>query len=390
MNRSIDDTIAGPEIRHFSDDFVLHQRIKLWAKYLAGCILIISLLVLIGWQFNISFLKRPIPRLVAMNPLTAILFACSGVSLFFLTARNRSSKNSTAGKILAIFVLIIGALQFISEVFNLNIPVDTFLFNNKLDQDTTGNISSRMATGTALNFMFAGFALLLLNFETSKEKMPSQLLAILIGLIGLLFVIGYIYGVNALYGILVYVPMAVHTAACFLFLSMAILFVNSGKGVMKELTSPFNGSIVARFLIPAAIIIPILLGFIRLIATRKGYLPLELGVALLVLSIIIIFLILTWFIVLLINKRDMVKQEAENVLRQNEQQVQMIFNAAPDAVIVINEEGKVIKWNPMAESILGWRETEVLGKLLSDTIIPERFREVHKKGLKHFLRTGEG
>ena len=52
--------------------------------------------------------------------------------------------------------------------------------------------------------------------------------------------------------------------------------------------------------------------------------------------------------------------------------------------------GKIINWNPKAESLLGWKQNEVLGKLLSEIIIPERFREAHKKGMEHFLRTGEG
>lgn len=67
-----------------------------------------------------------------------------------------------------------------------------------------------------------------------------------------------------------------------------------------------------------------------------------------------------------------------------------IFNAAPDAVIVIDEEGKVIQWNPRAESMFGWTFSEIKGKLLSDTIIPDRYREAHKKGMTHYLQTGQG
>jgi len=84
------------------------------------------------------------------------------------------------------------------------------------------------------------------------------------------------------------------------------------------------------------------------------------------------------------------RKRAEEQTRESEEQIQTIFNAAPDAVIVINEEGAIVKWNPKAEVLFGWKAEEVMGKLLAETIIPHRYREAHKKGIKHFLQTGEG
>ena len=90
------------------------------------------------------------------------------------------------------------------------------------------------------------------------------------------------------------------------------------------------------------------------------------------------------------------KQKSEELERSNkdlkysEQQIQGIFNSAPDAVIVINRESTIIKWNYKAEKLFGWDGAEVIGKPLYDFIIPERYREKHKNGMKHYLATGEG
>jgi PAS domain S-box-containing protein len=84
------------------------------------------------------------------------------------------------------------------------------------------------------------------------------------------------------------------------------------------------------------------------------------------------------------------RQKAEEQTRESEEQLQTIFNAAPDAIIVMDEEGAIVKWNPKAEVLFGWKAEEVTGKLLSETIIPHRYREAHQKGLKHFLKTKEG
>ena len=81
---------------------------------------------------------------------------------------------------------------------------------------------------------------------------------------------------------------------------------------------------------------------------------------------------------------------AEKQSRESERQMQTILNAAPDAVIIINDDGKIIKWNLKAELMFGWTETEVMNQPLTETIIPHRYRDAHTKGLRHFLQTGEG
>lgn len=81
------------------------------------------------------------------------------------------------------------------------------------------------------------------------------------------------------------------------------------------------------------------------------------------------------------------RKKAEEQSKANEEQVQTIFNAAPDAIVVIDEEGIVIKWNPKAETIFGWSEAETKGELINNLIIPDRYREAHKNGLKRYLTT---
>jgi PAS domain S-box-containing protein len=77
-------------------------------------------------------------------------------------------------------------------------------------------------------------------------------------------------------------------------------------------------------------------------------------------------------------------------LKDNEEQIQAIFDGAPDPVIVIDSESNVLRWNPKAETVFGWKIADVLGKHLYDFIVPERYREGHKKGMEHFLTSGAG
>lgn len=82
--------------------------------------------------------------------------------------------------------------------------------------------------------------------------------------------------------------------------------------------------------------------------------------------------------------------EKKEPQRVREETTRLIMNAALDAIICIDTGGRITVWNPQAEKIFGWQEGEVRGKLLSETIIPLKYREAHESGLKHYLQSGEG
>jgi two-component system, cell cycle sensor histidine kinase and response regulator CckA len=80
-------------------------------------------------------------------------------------------------------------------------------------------------------------------------------------------------------------------------------------------------------------------------------------------------------------------------LRQAEEaagRLRAVLDAALDAVIGMDADDVITYWNPRAEAIFGWGREEALGRRLRDLIIPERYREGHRRGLARFLATGEG
>jgi PAS domain S-box-containing protein len=80
------------------------------------------------------------------------------------------------------------------------------------------------------------------------------------------------------------------------------------------------------------------------------------------------------------------REAAREELARSEEQMRAIMASANDAIICADETGHVILWNPAAESLFGYVEAEMKGKLMNE-IIPERFRIPHEKGLER-VRTG--
>lgn len=73
----------------------------------------------------------------------------------------------------------------------------------------------------------------------------------------------------------------------------------------------------------------------------------------------------------------------------SEAHLRTILEGALDAVVSMNQDGRIMQWNRSAEEIFGWPRAEVLGMPLVELIVPERFRDAHRSGLQTFLETGE-
>ena len=81
---------------------------------------------------------------------------------------------------------------------------------------------------------------------------------------------------------------------------------------------------------------------------------------------------------------------AEAELRASEALKSAIFAAALDCVITIDHEGKIIEFNPAAEKTFGLARAAALGREMAELIVPPALRERHRRGMAHYLATGEG
>ncbi len=89
--------------------------------------------------------------------------------------------------------------------------------------------------------------------------------------------------------------------------------------------------------------------------------------------------------------RDVTRERASRtLLKESEARKAAILQTALDAIVTIDHRGKLVEWNPAAERIFGLDKAAVLGREMSELIIPEPLRDAHRKGMAHHLATGEG
>lgn len=302
--------------------------------------IIVSLLVLLGWQFNVGFLIRPLPHLDATNPLTAIAFLFASVAVFLLMHKPRTGSWMVAARCSAWVVLLTGLLRIADIASGNALNIDLWLFRQRLLADSdTGNLPNRLGLIAAIGFLLLGLSLLLAGYRKVFYRQFASVAAFIVMWSGLVLSLGYIYRVQEFYTLLNYMPLSITGAALFAFVGRATLAVNPDAAFLQTFNSPYLGGVLARRFVPVILIAPGLVGFAGLwIYWAEPFSP-GLGVVVLVAAIVTILFSLIWFLAIRLNNSDKARTESENALKE--------FNKNLEATVAERTE-KVIKLNRLS------------------------------------------
>jgi len=84
------------------------------------------------------------------------------------------------------------------------------------------------------------------------------------------------------------------------------------------------------------------------------------------------------------------RTRAEETLRESEERLNKMVDAAQDAIVMMDPEGNISMWNASAVRIFGYSADEALGRNLHKLLAPDRFHEDHFRAFAEFRRSGTG
>ncbi len=324
----------------------------------------IGFIVLIGWIFNIMSLKSLQPSFVSMKANTAIAIMLAGMSLWFIHYHRKTLFHELIFSFCAALVTAIGLLSLIEYIGSWNFGIDQLLFTEPIG--TVGTyFPGRMAINTAFCFSCLGTALLLMRSRSITIIVLSQLLSAIAALVTITALIGYFYNINEFYGYVNFTKMALHTAFILLILSTAVICAIPDHGIMIAISgNDFSGFLLRR-LLPAAIVIPILIGWLRLEGERHEFFGSSFGVLMVAVVYIILFILLIWKVARSLNRFDLERSHAEEELQFSETRYRRLFESAKDGILILDADtGKIVDMNPFLIEMLGYSHEELLGKEL--------------------------
>lgn len=80
------------------------------------------------------------------------------------------------------------------------------------------------------------------------------------------------------------------------------------------------------------------------------------------------------------TERKLLEQSA----RQNAEKLRGLFDAAPDATVIVNPQGEIVLVNAQVTNLFGYKPEELIGSTI-ETLVPERLRSQHSGHRSHYF-----
>jgi two-component system, NtrC family, sensor kinase len=328
------------------------------SRIAALAVILVAAAALCGWTFDLMLLARVHPMWTPMNPLTAVCFMLGGVALLLLRQEPARRRTRWAGGTAALCAGVVTALALVKLSDYLPagpVHIDQILFRRRLD----GNV---MAPNTAVAFAFVGVAMLLLDARNVHVRWAATALTLATAGVALLALTGYLYSVLALYQVGRHLPMAVNTAGGFLLLCAGVLTARPDREPLATLLSATAGGVVARRLLPAALLIPLVVGLLALKGQRAELYEIPFMMTLFTLTSVVIFVTLIWWNAGSLRRLDEQRRQMEQTLREAEAVYHSLVETIPQNIFRKDLEGRFTFANSNFCNTLGKPLEQIVGR----------------------------
>ena len=338
----------------------------------ALAILAVALLALTGSIFGIVSLSSVVPGFPEMKPNTALAFGFVGAGLIGFAGKGTSAGwRLSTGRIFGVLVCLFGAVTLAEYITGWNSGFDTFL-SSIIDFGSENQLPGRMAPQSALSFFAVGLSLFTLGAR--RLSRISEVFAWIVATVTFAAVLGHLYGAEELYGISKYNSMALHTTFLFCVSACGLFAANKDGHTVKLLMSDSLGGSAARKLLPAVILIPTAVGWLRVIGQEHHLYDTGFGASLTIFACVVIMCGIVISFSGKMHRIDSRQKLFEGKLAEKEKRYRELFDYGQSMICIHNIEGVIMTVNPAALNSLGYTNEEVVGRNIRD-FMPEEVRQ---------------
>jgi PAS domain S-box-containing protein len=336
--------------------------------------------VLIGWAFHLEAVKRIIPGQVAVKANAAICFILIGFALW-AAKKGKPTEFSPwklAAGIAGSLAAVVGLLSLLEAIFGWYLGIDQLLFMAG-PEDIPGSLRpGLMSPVAAFGFLLLGPSILLLDTKIRAGRWMIQLLPSAVVVASMFGILDF-----ALEPVTTHTHISPITASVLFLLSFAVLLASPNSDLGVLIASGGSGGTLTRRLLPAAIIVPLIVAWLRWKGLTIGLYSDWTGLALMTVFTVILLAGFTVWTGFLSTRSELAHlQQEETVAR-----LAAIVTSSTDAIAAQTLEGIVTDWNPGAEAIYGYSAEEMAGRSIA-VMIPTSHRAEHATNMQK-IREGQ-
>jgi PAS domain S-box-containing protein len=355
----------------------LVPRLRRAAHAAYGLVALLAALALWGWVLGIPQLRDIGADFAPMSPATALAFLLLAASFHAAQGGRPRSSVIAAGAACAI-----AALSLAEEFAGLRLGMNFEYLAAGMQAP------ARMSAATALTLLLLGLVTPLARDRRILGVSANGLGAGVIGAIAFFALLGLSLRILRFDIAAPLLGFSAPAAVAMMLAAFALAAARPSPWLLDTLTSRRTGAVVTRWLLPAAFVVPLAVGWTRLYAEREGLFGESFGTALFTLLMIAAFSALILWVAHTLEHIAAQRAQAEGEASEQREWLQVTLASIGDGVIATDAAGCVRFLNAAAQRLTGWRAAEAVGRPIGELlqIFDERNGAAVESPLKAALR----
>ena len=342
---------------------------------LASIIIIVSLLVLSGWIFDIHILTDFNTVSVPMAPGAAIMLILLSLSVFLKFESHKDLFCRFVSLSISLIIIFFCIALLLHEFFDIDISLKLF---NTLPHISNGFPVKHMSPLTATALLLAAIAIPFISSASNRRSIEhiADLFSVSVFAIGFIALIGYLYGTPFLYGETI-IPVSIITACLLSILGVTMLLMTNFQSfILRPFTGDSIRSILLRTSIPVIFVLIFLEGWIKSCFLAGLNLNPALESAMIAAISMLVYGALIFTISSkignFVDQANQKREESEKNRRLLEKKYKAIFDNMPIGIFHSTFDGKFIDVNPATARILGYESPQELISIVNESSIADK------------------
>ncbi len=334
-------------------------------------------LALLGWVSGVHRLAQIVLGEGAMRPESA-LAALAAAAAIFCHLRGRAR---CAGALAAIVVLI-GFEALLAYAFDGLFAIHASL--PPLEGTLAGPV---LATPTAVAYVLVGVALAIAR---SRARAVQRIFDVCVGAVLLIATLSllarsyHVLGVGVVGEAWSFRATSLPAAVALLALGIGIAGLRPDRGMAAAMLDRGPAGVLLRHFAPAAVLVPVLLGWLHAWAEDQTGALASVGLAAYAIANVGLLLLVAAYATKEVRKLDADRAETHRTLVASEEAYRRTFLGVPVGVGTLDRSMKIRSANPALCRMLGYDEGELVGRSLAELGLPWDHRDDETNALKLF------